>query len=119
MPHRLPTPCAHPGCPKLSHTPRCDSHTKQRQRDYNRERRADPERTDAYYSSRHWRKLRAAKLREEPLCRACRAEGKVTAANEVDHIDGNRENEDWDNLQSLCKTCHSSKTAKEDGRFGK
>lgn len=48
--------------------------------------------------------------------------GKVTAATEVDHIVPHRGDErlfrDEKNLQSLCRPCHSRKTAVEDGGFG-
>ena len=70
-----------------------------------------------------WRKLRDAVLADEPLCRSCKAQGRVTAATEVDHIKPFRLagviNEtlrtDRENLQPLCKPCHAVKTALEDG----
>ena len=66
-------------------------------------------------NSTRWRKIRARQLMDEPLCRHCRANGRITAANEVDHIDGDSTNNpsDGSNWQSLCKPCHSSKTARE------
>lgn len=68
-----------------------------------------------------WRKLRAAILSDEPLCRACHAAGYVTPASEVDHIIPHKGNQKlfWSmtNLQPLCKSCHSRKTAREDSRF--
>ena len=66
-----------------------------------------------------WRKIRAGQLTREPLCRACKAKGIIFPANEVDHIDGDSYNNFENNLQSLCKPCHSKKTAKENGGFGK
>ena len=70
-----------------------------------------------------WRKIRAAQLAMEPLCRMCLAEGKYTPATDVDHIIPHRGNPrlmyDVDNLQSLCHSCHSRKTVLEDGGFGK
>jgi 5-methylcytosine-specific restriction protein A len=60
-----------------------------------------------------WRKLRAAQLAREPLCRTCANRGRLTAATEVDHINGDTANNAGDNLQSLCKPCHSRKTARE------
>jgi 5-methylcytosine-specific restriction protein A len=64
--------------------------------------------------------LRAAYLAENPLCEHCAAQGRVTAAAEVDHIKPFHAVEDplrldWSNLQSLCKTHHSQKTASEKG----
>ena len=63
------------------------------------------------YSTNHptWRKLRARVLAEQPLCYACQQQGKITAANTVDHIDGNTFNNDRDNLRGYCRTCHTAK----------
>ena len=49
-------------------------------------------------------------LRANPLCASC---GR--AASEVDHIKAKRigGEDDDENLQALCKSCHSSKTARE------
>jgi 5-methylcytosine-specific restriction protein A len=70
-------------------------------------------------NSTHWRRLRARQLMLEPLCRECRKKGLIKSGNEVDHIDGDSFNNSADNLQTLCKPCHSSKTAKENGGFGR
>jgi 5-methylcytosine-specific restriction protein A len=58
-------------------------------------------------------------LAREPLCRICRRGGQAMAATEVDHIvPRSRGGSDtWRNLQSLCKPCHSRKTAREEGRW--
>lgn len=63
------------------------------------------------------------KLALTPMCEACLTErGEYTAANEVDHKDGKGPNgprgHDLDNLRSLCKSCHSRKTVREDGGLG-
>lgn len=62
-----------------------------------------------------WQKLRASVLRREPLCRECQRFGRVTAAQEVDHIiekaDGGTD--DPDNLQPLCVPCHRRKSNDE------
>lgn len=60
---------------------------------------------------RNWRKVRALQLARAPLCEHCTDEGRVTAASEVDHIDGNSRNNDPSNLRSLCKPHHSRRTA--------
>ena len=58
-------------------------------------------------NSAQWRAIRAAQLERYPLCAHCRA-----PANEVDHINGDtRMNMIGVHLQSLCKSCHSRKTA--------
>lgn len=50
-----------------------------------------------------------------PLCCMCQAAGRVSAAQEVDHITplwaGGADDET--NYQSLCKPCHAAKTAAE------
>ena len=67
-----------------------------------------------------WRKVRAVILRREPLCRACRSDGLLVVATDVDHIlpksDGGAEM--LSNLQPLCHRHHSIKTARRDGGFG-
>ena len=70
-----------------------------------------------------WRKARAGYLAHHPLCVHCLARGHVTAATDLDHIVPHRGDEAlfWDagnNWQALCHTCHSKKTATEDGGFG-
>lgn len=60
---------------------------------------------------------RAVVLAAAPLCVACSAAGRVTAATEVDHIiplflGGD---DAWDNLQPLCHDCHVDKTNAEMG----
>lgn len=52
----------------------------------------------------------------EPLCRACKAMGKIEHASIADHIQSHRGN--WmafltAELQSLCKPCHDAKTEGE------
>lgn len=59
--------------------------------------------------------MREIVLREEPLCRMCLAEGRVTAATIADHIiplslGGSS---DRDNYQGLDRECHRKKTAAE------
>ncbi|MRG98858.1 HNH endonuclease [Xanthomonas sontii] len=70
-------------------------------------------------NSTRWRRIRAAHLAGEPLCRQCALRGLVVAASDVDHIDGDDSNNDAENLQSLCRACHSRKTATENGGFGR
>ncbi len=64
-----------------------------------------------------WRKLRGMILARDPFCQA---PGCHEWSTEVDHIKS-RENggtDHPDNLQGLCKPCHSRKTAIEDGGWG-
>lgn len=69
-----------------------------------------------FYQSTEWRKLRALKLNEQPLCEECLRNGKLVKAQMVDHIIPiNRGGAalDIENLQSLCNRCHAIKSAKE------
>lgn len=74
-------------------------------------RRKDPR------STARWQKLRAWKLRRNPLCEPCLREGFETLATEVDHIRPMIEAPDLifepSNLQSICKPCHAKKSARE------
>lgn len=67
---------------------------------------------------RRWRKLRLRVLRDEPLCRFCKQQGRTTLAQVVDHIVPKREGgtDARENLQPLCAPCHDSiKAAMEKG----
>ena len=68
------------------------------------------------YNAR-WRKFRKQFLMTNPLCVHCYENGLMTPANEVDHIIPHRGDQrifwDYDNLQALCKPCHSRKTHAE------
>lgn len=65
-----------------------------------------------------WVRLRARILeRDNHLCRPCLAAGRVTAANQVDHIKPKAQggNDADDNLQAICKPCHDDKTTRDGG----
>jgi 5-methylcytosine-specific restriction protein A len=101
MPDRIPNVCATPGCPGRTFERYCAAC-----KPYNQPRR-DP-RTSARYG-RHWRKVRAVYLSKHPLCELCQQAGKLVPATEVHHkiaiADGGTDADD--NLQALCKPCHS------------
>ena len=75
-----------------------------------------------FYSKKAWRSLRKIKLMEDPLCVNCKTKGSLTSAAVVDHIIPRRLRPDlelnWANLQSLCESCHNSKSGTE-GRGGR
>lgn len=104
------TVCSYPGCRRIVIHGRCAEHRHRASREKNRP-------GDPFYSGRRWRKLRAMKLGEQPLCEECIKLGVARAADEVHHavprsVDESREF-DWDNLVSLCKSHHSKITASE------
>ena len=68
-----------------------------------------------------WQKAREQHLREHPLCVMCQAEGQVTVATVVDHIEPHRGDMSlfWQrsNWQSLCSTHHSKDKQREESRL--
>lgn len=115
MAKRMAHACAWPGCPKVVAAGEryCPEHAKQAQRRYDRDRGTAAQRG---YDAR-WRRVRLMVLREEPLCRECAKAGRVTPATEVHHIDGDVRNMTRENLEPLCRECHSRKTARQE-RWG-
>ena len=69
-----------------------------------------------YRTDKWLRELRPEQLLREPFCRECSKRGIRTRATDVDHIVDHKG--DWDvfcypsNLESLCHSCHSRKTAR-------
>ena len=112
-PVRQKKPCAQIGCPALidPSVRFCPEHSRR----YEAGRGSPSARG---YDAR-WQAIRRQYIAENPLCVKCSARGLVVAATEVDHITplsrGGTHEES--NLQSLCKPCHSTKTAQEFG-FG-
>lgn len=78
-------------------------------------RDADPRRTLALNKAA-WQKLRSSVLAEKPLCRHCMARGYVVMASDVDHVNGDPSDNSAGNLQPLCHSCHSLKTAADRGK---
>lgn len=72
------------------------------------------------YNTKAWHRLRAIRLRDEPVCRMCAQQGRVTAATIVDHIKPHKGDDalffDYDNTQALCKTHHDSAKQKAEKR---
>lgn len=86
------------------------------QREYNQRQRTGSE----FYKTRGWRKLRAAYVRQYPICEDCREQGRATPVDVVDHVTEIKDGGDplaWDNLRSLCHAHHNAKTAR--GRAGR
>lgn len=117
MPSRPKRPCSHPGCPELTSGQYCPTHAKAEAKRYEKYDR-DPNHNKRY--GRAWKKIRAAFLRENPLCEMCWQDGKLTAADTVHHkrklSDGGTH--DSSNLQALCETCHSRLHAQQGDRWG-
>lgn len=119
MPQAAPTPCRHPGCGVVLSKPGyCDAHRPAVHRDYGRARRGfDAE--IGFYQSAAWRSVRAAFLREHPLCQRCRELGRLVPAVVVDHVQPIKDGGarfDTSNCQALCISHHNAKTAGETAR---
>lgn len=104
-------PCLQPGCPQIVEGTYCEAHGPER------ERRKLPTQFVDYGSG--WRRIRQRHVSQQPLCVSCERAGRVTPAQEVDHIIPWRGNQTllragW-NLQSLCRSCHHEKTRADEG----
>jgi 5-methylcytosine-specific restriction protein A len=119
MPSAPRRPCNAPGCAALvADGAYCERHRRERSRAIDRARGSARARG---YDAR-WERARRVYLAAYPLCVRCEATGRVEAASVVDHVRPHKGDQAmfWDqaNWQALCKRCHDSKTALEDGRWG-
>lgn len=110
MPYKSRKICPKPNCNKIiqGNESHCTEH---REASWEIERKYNP-----FYSSAKWKSLSKRFREAHPLCIDCKKKGRDTIAKHTDHIkpiDQGGEPLSWDNLQSLCIPCHSSKTAKE------
>lgn len=122
MPSAAPRPCRHTGCRVLvrGRDGFCDQHRRESFRVQKQAVNVDYKERNRFYQRAAWKRLRAAHLQSEPLCRKCRQAGRLTEASIVDHVVPFTSTQDplaldANNLQSLCTSCHSSKT-RADGR---
>ncbi|EKD87947.1 MAG: HNH endonuclease [uncultured bacterium] len=112
MPKRALRTCAFHGCPELVNSGYCEKHKPviaSQADDYHPQ-------WQHLYDSRKWKRLRRIQLTKEPWCAECLRANIFTAATDADHVDPHRGNPDLffkGKLQSLCKPCHSRKTANE------
>lgn len=123
MPRNAPRGCGAPGCPELVQKKGgrlCLRHAEEERKRYDGSRGSAARR--GY--GRRWRKVRSLFLAEHPVCSdpfgIHAPVGEVAPATEVDHkvqVDQGGTDEE-ENLQALCKPCHSRKTATEHGRKG-
>jgi 5-methylcytosine-specific restriction protein A len=121
MPGRPARPCGYPGCGKLVRdgSSRCEKHPPRVDKRHVDQRRGTTSERGYGWA---WQKARAAFLSSHPLCAEHERQGRVVAASVVDHRIPHRGDQRlfWDrsNWQPLCKSCHDTKTASEDGGFG-
>ena len=116
MPQAAPSICTKPGCNALVYRgSRCDAHK-------TRERHTKRVSAAKRGYGRDWGAYARGYRNENKYCVDCLKENKYVGSEEVDHIippDGPDDPLFWDpeNHQALCKSCHSRKTAREDGGF--
>lgn len=69
--------------------------------------------------SKAWRLIRDRVLvRDAYTCQVCKRLIDASKEAHVDHRDGDSHNNAMENLQTLCVSCHTSKTNVEDAGFG-
>lgn len=112
MAMKPPRPCRHPGCSVLTREGYCPAHKPQKAA------RLESAEWHGWYNLPIWTNdLRPAQLMREPFCRECARRGIRTRATDVDHVKDHKGNwplfVDRGNLESLCHSCHSRKTMRE------
>lgn len=103
--------CVEAGCNAKVKRGRCAEHTTAH---HQRDAIARGTAAERGYDST-WRRIRNRKIKADPLCEPCLRDGRTRAATEVDHIvpiDSGGTHETG-NLQSICRSCHAAKTARE------
>jgi len=120
MPNAAPKPCRFLGCGKLvADGTYCPEHKRPAAGSFSDPSRGS--RHDRGYDSR-WDKTRLRILkRDNGLCQECLRNGRLTLVGEkkfsyyCDHIVAKEEggSDDDENLQALCRSCHTAKTDRE------
>ncbi len=115
MPMRAHRVCNASGCGELirGRTRYCEAHAHLAHPPTPRRPRLSPSKR-GYGAA--WRRLRKRILARDPVCRGCFVAGSTDVDHVVPRSQGGSDHPS--NLQGLCRSCHSSKTAREDGGFG-
>lgn len=115
MPNKPARPCNVPNCPNLvrGRVGYCPEHIHESPSGWAAKK--DRSHQKIYHTAR-WRRTSEQYRKEHPICIECKENGLIEQVDVVDHIVPIQNGGavfDWDNLQSLCNSCHNSKTAKE------
>jgi len=114
MPTKPPRTCSRFGCPGVRGPDGCTvCEAGKRKTGWESDKRRGSRHERGYDSQ--WVKLRARKLKADPMCERCEAEGFDEVAIEVHHKVAFKGLRDplrlaWDNLESVCKGCHQKAT---------
>lgn len=95
--------CLYPGCNNIVQSGYCDEHKKYNHPDDR------PSSHKRGYTTK-WEKVRAVKIKQNPLCEMCEKKGIITPSDIVHHIVPISQGGavlDYDNLMSLCNKCHA------------
>lgn len=117
MARKAPTPCNAFGCREVVRGRYCERHAREHKKRMRARMRFPRESSTARGYGAAWRRIRAVKLTHDPFCEY-RTHCPGDIATEVDHVDGNNRNNDFGNLKSTCKRCHTEKTNREQGGLG-
>ena len=119
MPKSARRACTQSGCPAFS----CDQDgCIKRKQGFHKPKTIDTSgrgslSRDKAYNTARWAKVRHNQMTKSPLCQRCLSFGLTTLATDSDHVLPHRGDPKlmWDanNLQSLCRSCHSVKTREE------
>lgn len=115
--------CGRPGCGALVTPPEryCPTHAESERKLAAEADARRGTRTKRGYTNA-WTKASIGYRRKNPWCVICKRAGRMVPSECVDHIKPHGGDQElfWDktNWQALCGTCHSEKTAREDGGFG-
>lgn len=109
--------CKYAGCSALTPNYYCAKHkalSDKRRAEHNKKAFQNAVRSNQnLYHTQRWRTLRASIIAKYKVCLVCGSSENLT----VDHIIAPRGNEELffneNNLQTLCKSCHRIKTARE------
>ena len=108
-------PCRYPGCCALVPGGYCPQH-----RPKPRARSDEARAWRRLYDTDLWQRLRSEQLLADPWCAECAKHGRRVRATDVDHIVDHKGDPDLfadpANLQSLCHSCHSRKTAQDQAK---
>lgn len=105
MPYAPASYCSEPRCHRMAgYKGRCAVHAAEKeQQRYNVD-------TRKWYSTEAWQTLRMLVFIDQPICVSC----QHAPSTEVDHIIPHRSEYglffNRENLQGMCKSCHSTKT---------